>query len=106
MDTGRPEEAVRAYRTALQLLPSYTQAYNNLGIALAAQLRIDDAIHAFDQALHLMPDFAEAHANKGMALLLSGKFAEGWSEHTWRFGCAEQQGRSAQGRFKQSYNFV
>ncbi len=101
LDTGRPEEAVRAYRTALQLLPSYTQAYNNLGIALAAQLRIDDAIHAFDQALHLMPDFAEAHANKGMALLLSGKFAEGWSEHTWRFGCAEQQGRSAQGRFKQ-----
>jgi tetratricopeptide (TPR) repeat protein len=101
LETGRPEEAVRAYRTALQLLPNYTQAYNNLGIALAAQLRIDEAIQAFDQGLQLIPDFAEAHANKGMALLLNGEFAKGWPEHSWRFGCAEQQQRSAQSRFSE-----
>lgn len=99
LDVGRPEDAVRAYRAALQLLPDYAQAYNNLGIALAAQLRIDEAILAFDQALHLIPDFAEAHANKGMALLLNGEFALGWPEHSWRFGCAEQQQRSAHSRF-------
>jgi tetratricopeptide (TPR) repeat protein len=101
LDTGRPEEAVRAYRAALRLLPEYAQAYNNLGIALVAQLRVDQALQTFDQALDLIPDFAEAHANKGMALLLNGQFAKGWPEHSWRFGCAEQQERSAQSRFSE-----
>jgi tetratricopeptide (TPR) repeat protein len=101
LDTGRPEEAVREYRAALRLLPNYTQAHNNLGIALVAQLQIEEAIQAFDQALRLVPDFAEAHANKGMALLLKGDFAKGWPEHSWRFGCAEQQQRSAQNRFRE-----
>jgi tetratricopeptide (TPR) repeat protein len=99
LDTGRPEAAARAYRAALQLTPDNAQARNNLGIAFVAQLQVEQAIRTFDQALALQPDFAEAHTNKGMALLLNGEFTKGWQEHSWRFACAEQQGRSAQSKF-------
>ena len=48
--------------------PENSIAQNNLGIALAAQGRVDEAIQHFDRALRLNPDDAKAHNNLGKAL--------------------------------------
>ena len=67
-DSGRSEEAIAAYRRAIQLKPDYVAAHNNLGDLLRAQGRTDEAAAEFRQALVLNPDQWEALNNLGNAL--------------------------------------
>jgi tetratricopeptide (TPR) repeat protein len=48
-------------------------AHNNLGLALAAQGKVNEAIPHYEQALELRPDCAEAHSGLGIALNQQGK---------------------------------
>jgi predicted O-linked N-acetylglucosamine transferase (SPINDLY family) len=74
--SGNLEEAVTAYRRAVELKPTYFEAHNNLGNALRDLGKLEEAIVACRMALTLQPKYAEAHANLGNALSDQGKLEE------------------------------
>src|SRR2546423_1016024 len=63
------DDAIAAYRAAIDLQPDYAAAHNNLGNALLAQGNAGDAIAAFRRAAELQPDFATTFFNLGVALV-------------------------------------
>jgi Flp pilus assembly protein TadD len=65
---GKPMEAVRALREAVQIKPDYPEANYYLGIALAQTGMADEAVRAFEAALARKPYSAELHYNFGIAL--------------------------------------
>ena len=64
--------AVRAYKTALQLNPNYTEALGNLAGIYARQGRYDDAIQLMERALQTWADNPQLNRNLG-SLYLSTK---------------------------------
>ncbi len=66
--TGKLEEAINWFETAIFLKPDYADAHNNIGNVLKEQNRLEEAIEYFREALSLKPDFAEAYKNIGWAL--------------------------------------
>jgi len=75
-DQERFDEAVVAYRKAIQIRPAFPVAFNNLGNTFRLQRRLDESIASFDHALRLKPDYVNAHKNKGTALVWEGHLAE------------------------------
>ena len=69
---GRNDEAIKAYKRALQLGPDSAEAYNKLGDAYYFAGRFAEAIEAYKQAARLRPDQAEAYYNLGLAYLEIG----------------------------------
>jgi tetratricopeptide (TPR) repeat protein len=65
---GQIDEAIAAYRKAIELRPDFFQAYNNLGNALAGQGKHLEAIEAFSRAIAHRSDFADAYFNLGISL--------------------------------------
>ena len=61
---NRFPEAIRHYRSALQVKPDYPVALNNLGFALAKQGANEEAQEAYGKVLRLEP--ANATARKGL----------------------------------------
>ena len=70
------DHAIEQYRQAVAIDPSHGPALYNLGLALAAQDRLDEAITQYRRALAIRPDYADAHNNLGNALLRQGKIDE------------------------------
>jgi Flp pilus assembly protein TadD len=66
------EEAIRAYKRALQLRPTSAEAYNKLGDAYYFGGSFDDAIASYKQAARLQPNEPEAYYNLGLAYLEIG----------------------------------
>jgi tetratricopeptide (TPR) repeat protein len=60
------EDAILAYKKALEVKPDYVEAWNNLGVAYGKQGQYDDAISAYKKALEIKPDYAEAWNNLGV----------------------------------------
>ncbi len=79
---GKLEEAEKAYRRAIELLPSYSEAHNDLGQLLAKTGRFDAALKELDAALEnmLYKEPWVARCNKGQVLYRMGSRAEGLSE--------------------------
>jgi tetratricopeptide (TPR) repeat protein len=69
MGTLRPAQSANE----AQLASLFAQVHNNLGVALAAQGKMDQAIAQYAEALSLKPDYAQAHNNLGLALAEQGK---------------------------------
>ena len=55
------DEAIKAYRRAIELEPDYADAYYNLGLAYAGKGEYDRAIEAFNQVIKLSSDDELAH---------------------------------------------
>jgi hypothetical protein len=72
---GQIEEAMKEYRIAIQLRPSFDWSHNNLGLCLATlpdgQM---EAMDEFREALRLRPDFPEARTNLANVLAQGGEF--------------------------------
>jgi tetratricopeptide (TPR) repeat protein len=64
-DKGQLEEAIEAYRKAIQLDPNFAMAYSNLGNALKDKGQLEEAIEAYRKAIQLDPNFAMAYGNLG-----------------------------------------
>jgi Flp pilus assembly protein TadD len=60
---GKLADAIDQFREAIRLRPTYVEAYNNLGTALAFQGKREEAVEQFQQALTLQPGYAEARRN-------------------------------------------
>ena len=75
-DTHRLDEAIAAYRRAIDLKPGYPEAHNNLSNALREDGRADEAIAASRAAISLRPDYAEAYGNIANALKDQGRLDE------------------------------
>lgn len=72
--SGKTEEAIKAYSTAVQLDPQDAgRYYFNLGAVLTNTGKVDDAIQAFDKAIAADPNRAEAYYWKGVNLLGKAK---------------------------------
>jgi FkbM family methyltransferase len=69
----RLDEALAAFRQALEIKPDFAEAHNNFGLVRAAQNHLDEAVVAYRRSLALKPTFAEAHNNLGLALRLLGQ---------------------------------
>lgn len=61
---------------ALELKPTFSDAYNFLGIHLTLLGRYEQAFEAFDSVLELNPDHAYVHLNRGIALHYFGSREE------------------------------
>jgi len=70
------DEAERAYRNAIELDPSDSTAYNNLGNTLDNLKRTDEAEAAYRKAIELNPSLPEAYSNLGILLKDLKRFDE------------------------------
>jgi Flp pilus assembly protein TadD len=73
MKKGRLDDAIAQFQKVIQIQPSYAQAQNNLGIALADEGNFSEAMTAYQAALQARPDFVEAYNNLGILLATTGK---------------------------------
>ncbi len=73
---GKVEEAVEAFKAAIEARPDYPEAHNNLGVAWAQQERSEAAEECYRTALRLKPDYAAAQNNLGNVHLVRGRLAE------------------------------
>ncbi|MEZ5964778.1 MAG: tetratricopeptide repeat protein [Planctomycetota bacterium] len=60
---GRRADAAAFFLEAVQVDPTFAEAWNNLGNALADVGRAQHAVLAYRQALSLQPDYADVHFN-------------------------------------------
>jgi|GEM_PF-1999773 len=74
MAKGMLEIAVVNYSRAIELDPSYAEAYNGRGLTYEAFQRSDLAIADYDAAVRLKPDYDEAILNRALACSHTGRF--------------------------------
>lgn len=80
-DRGRLDEAIKEYRSALNLKPEDALGHNNLGLAYYDKGLTDDAIEEFLLALSLDPGIEMAHINLGNAFVRKGRFEKAVMEY-------------------------
>jgi len=73
---GRIDEAIAEYRRALEAIPDYAEARNNLGALLVRSGRWKEAVAEYREVLRLRPEQAEMHSNLGDVLSRLGRDAE------------------------------
>lgn len=66
---GKPQEALEAFDTAVQISPKLPEAHNNRGNILKSLDRLDEALEAYDEALKLRYGYPDAHYNRGHVLM-------------------------------------
>ena len=67
------EDAITDYRRIVQIMPGFSEAHSNLGVALFDLGRLSEAEDAFRQAIAANQDSAEAWSNLGYALQELGR---------------------------------
>ncbi|MBE9164156.1 tetratricopeptide repeat-containing sulfotransferase family protein [Tychonema sp. LEGE 06208] len=82
-ESGRFDEAVAAYKQAVELHPDFSWSYHNLGDVLLKLEQWEDAVCAYKKAVELNPDFSWSYHNLGDALL---KLRE-WEEAAVAYRC-------------------
>jgi Flp pilus assembly protein TadD len=70
------EKEMEMYRLALEILPTFGRARNNLGVALRRRGDIEGAIEQYKLAIEQNPKHAEAYSNLGTAYLYQGRTEE------------------------------
>ena len=56
---GQVDKAIVHYRKALEIMPDYALAHNNLGNVLTYDDQFDEVLAHYRKALEIMPDYAE-----------------------------------------------
>lgn len=72
-EAGRLQEAVKAYRAAVDAKPDFAGAFCNLGVVLKKLGRANEALAAYQMAVDLEPKFFEAQYNHSILLDLVGR---------------------------------
>ncbi len=74
-------DSISLYEHTLKVTRRNPLAHNNLGLALAAQGKMDQAVAQYNEALRLKPDYALAHNNLGLALAAQGKMDQAMAQY-------------------------
>jgi tetratricopeptide (TPR) repeat protein len=108
----RYDEAIKAFSTAIEIIPRDYQAYNYRGVAWALKGNYDRAIADYDKAIEIRPRYAEAYNNRGFARTRRGDlgnalkdysraleinpfFGEAYNNKAWVLAtCADQRFRN------------
>lgn len=75
------EQAIVKYKKAIELSPSASNAYNNMGLAYYYLDKLDEAISSFKNAIELEPQIAFFHDNLGDAYYKKGLFENALIEY-------------------------
>ncbi|KAJ8012508.1 hypothetical protein DPEC_G00043550 [Dallia pectoralis] len=75
-DRGNTSAAIKYYREAVRLHPTYVHAMNNLGNILKERNELVEAEKLLAEAVHVQPDFAAAWMNLGIVQNSLRKFEE------------------------------
>jgi tetratricopeptide (TPR) repeat protein len=75
------EKELEMYRLALEVVPTFGRARNNLGVALRRRGKIDQAIEQYEIAIEQDPKFAEARSNLGTAYVKLGRTDEALEQY-------------------------
>ena len=67
------EKELEMYELALEIMPEFVRARNNLGVALRRRGQVDEAIEQYKQAIVDDPDFGDVYSNLGAAYLHQGR---------------------------------
>ena len=70
------KDADQVWIDTIEKNPSSWMAYNNLGLDLARQGKLEEAIPRYQAALRVRPDLEEIHYNLGVAFALQGRLDE------------------------------
>jgi tetratricopeptide (TPR) repeat protein len=76
MQRGRLDEAIKAFKHAIEIKPRYAEAYANLGVAYGAAGMTGQAMQYFQKALDINPRFPEVYFNIGVAKSRRRRYAE------------------------------
>ena len=68
--------AAAAFAKAVELTPTYAEAWNGLGYALRNQGKYAESLKAYNEALRLRPDYPEALEYLGEAYVKMGQLDE------------------------------
>lgn len=63
LEQARPEDAVDHFESAIEQLPSFAEARNNLAVAYRRMGRPDRAVDVLEECVRRFPDYAAAHFN-------------------------------------------
>ena len=74
------KKEMEMYRLALEVMPTFQRARNNLGVGLRRRGRVQEAIEQYKVAIEADPVFADAHANLGAAYYSLGRIDEAVNE--------------------------
>lgn len=72
LKAGKPNDAIRRLRSAVEYLPKNPQAWNHLGLAYHAAGQPVPAAQAYQQAIQLNPNLPSPRHNLGILLLEQG----------------------------------
>ncbi|MEG4232434.1 tetratricopeptide repeat protein [Microcoleus sp. Pol11C3] len=75
-ESARFDEAVAAYKKALELNPNFSWSYHSLGDVLLKLEKWEEAVAAYKKAVELNPDFSWSYHNLGDALLKLRRWEE------------------------------
>ncbi len=72
-DCARGDDALAAYKTAIEKRPNFAEAINNLAMCLCWLNRLEEGVEQFNAAIRLSPAEADLHNNLGTALTHLGR---------------------------------
>ena len=70
--SGRLDEAIRDFQSALAFFPDDHAALSALGLCLARAGRVQEALTALNRSVALQPGYAPAHCNLGWTFEVAG----------------------------------
>ncbi len=73
---GRYEDAIKAHKQAIRLMPEWAEANVNLGADYSKLGRYEDAIETYMQTIRIKPGYAPAHYNLGVVYGKLGRYDE------------------------------
>jgi len=80
----RPYEALPYYHSALRLLATDANIWDNLGTCQQELSEYTEARRCYDKAIELAPANPVPRWHRSLLNLLTGRYAEGWSEYELR----------------------
>jgi Flp pilus assembly protein TadD len=75
-EKGNRETAIEEFKQAIAEYPSFTMAFNELGVQYLKLARVDEADQAFQNALRIDPDSFPALTNRGIANVMMKRYGE------------------------------
>ncbi|MGD9060621.1 MAG: tetratricopeptide repeat protein [Desulfobacterales bacterium] len=82
LSTRQYDEAIKAFSTAIEIIPHDYQSYNLRGVTWALKGNYDQAIADYSKAIDIQPRYAKAYNNRGFAHTQMGNLKLALEDYT------------------------